>query len=285
MNMANNPPPPAPTPQRQATAAEEFVRSLMERYAQYHEHKENMAYGGFTVFAGAVVAALVTTAWPPDWGLYTPTLAPGAALALFVVTFVYLRYQLHRRRWAALRVAGCEHVLAKWSRNGPTSRDLERIAGGDAEIPGANRVVGCLWCLLGWVCPPVAEVLAIKRRDDADTANYPRALVEKWRTIVKTDAVMHEWIIFSTTWVLGVALFVRSWSCPCKIDLIQKHFAALICVSMAALTSMCVVILLRCTAGPIRFNVRGFRFKGASGPVVLWVVCFLAIVVAIKLLW
>jgi hypothetical protein len=279
---ANNP---RLSPERQ-TSAEEFVRSLMERYVQYHEHKENMAYGGFTVFAGAVVAALVTDAWPPNWGLYTPTLAPGAALALFVVTFVYLRFQLHRRRWAALRIAGCEHVLAEWIQRRPTSDDLnQQLPGVAAENRSAKRVVGCLWCLLGWVWPPVAEVLAIERTDNTGRTIYPQVLAAKWRETGKTDAVRHEWIIFGTTWVLGVALLLRSCLCPCKIDLIQKHVAALICVSMAALLSMCIMILLRCTAGPIEFNVHGFEFKGASGPVVLWVVCFLAIVTAIKLLW
>jgi len=45
------------------------------------------------------------------------------------------------------------------------------------------------------------------------------------------------------------------------------------------------VVFLRQTDGPIEFNGLGFEFKGASGQVAMWVVCFLAIAGAIKFLW
>jgi hypothetical protein len=35
----------------------------------------------------------------------------------------------------------------------------------------------------------------------------------------------------------------------------------------------------------IEFEAAGFKFRGASGPVVLWIFCYLAIVTSIKLLW
>jgi hypothetical protein len=98
-----------------------------------------------------------------------------------------------------------------------------------------------------------------------------------WVVLLGTSA----WGIFAGSFLAYHSLQPNSW----LLDLIQKHFAALMCVPMAALMSMCVVILLRYTAGPIEFSVPGFEFKGASGQVVLWVVCFLAIVTAIKLLW
>jgi hypothetical protein len=44
-------------------------------------------------------------------------------------------------------------------------------------------------------------------------------------------------------------------------------------------------MFLEQTSGPIEFEGLGFKFKGASGPVVLWVFCFLAIAGAIKLVW
>lgn len=97
------------------------------------------------------------------------------------------------------------------------------------------------------------------------------------------------WVVLvgTTAWGLfaGVFLGYLSWQ-PNSwlIALIQNHFAVIL-VPMAALMSMCVVILLRYSAGPIEFKVPGFEFKGASGQVVLWVVCFLAIVTALKLLW
>jgi hypothetical protein len=46
-----------------------------------------------------------------------------------------------------------------------------------------------------------------------------------------------------------------------------------------------LVVFLRQTEGPFEFKGLGFEFNAASGQVAMWVVCFLAIVGAIKLLW
>jgi hypothetical protein len=37
--------------------------------------------------------------------------------------------------------------------------------------------------------------------------------------------------------------------------------------------------------GPIEFEAFGFKLRGASGPIVLWVFCFLSIAAAFQLLW
>jgi len=54
---------------------------------------------------------------------------------------------------------------------------------------------------------------------------------------------------------------------------------------MSALGALCIVLLLRLSSGPLEFKAIGFEFRGASGQVVLWVVCFLAMVASVKLLW
>ena len=66
---------------------------------------------------------------------------------------------------------------------------------------------------------------------------------------------------------------------------IQQNFAATVVMAFAALVALFVVLLLQYSAGHIEFEVPGFKFRGASGPVVLWVLCFLAITAAIKFLW
>jgi hypothetical protein len=53
----------------------------------------------------------------------------------------------------------------------------------------------------------------------------------------------------------------------------------------AAVFSLLLVSVLRQTAGPIEFKGLGFEFKGSSGQIVLWLVCFLGIAAAIKMLW
>jgi hypothetical protein len=72
---------------------------------------------------------------------------------------------------------------------------------------------------------------------------------------------------------------------PDLYQIMLKHFAATVGLPSAALASLCLVMFLEQTSGPIEFEGLGLKFKGASGPVVLWAFCFLAIVGAIKLVW
>ncbi len=63
------------------------------------------------------------------------------------------------------------------------------------------------------------------------------------------------------------------------------HFAATIGLPLSAVGAFVVCTLLRTAEGKIRFSAPGFKFEGASGPIVMWVFCFLAIAAAIRLLW
>jgi hypothetical protein len=72
---------------------------------------------------------------------------------------------------------------------------------------------------------------------------------------------------------------------PWMMDLFQGHTAAVLGLPAAALASLAIVLFLEAKSGRIEFEGFGFKFRGASGEVILWVICFLAIVAAIKLLW
>ena len=67
--------------------------------------------------------------------------------------------------------------------------------------------------------------------------------------------------------------------------LIREHVRAIVGLPMAAASAFCVVVTLEATSGKIEFKVLGFEFKGASGPVVLWVLCFLVFVLSLRVLW
>ena len=69
------------------------------------------------------------------------------------------------------------------------------------------------------------------------------------------------------------------------IRLVSEHWPALIGTPLSAITAFCVVSLLRVANGPIEFEALGFKFRGASGPVVLWVFCFLAVTCSLFFLW
>jgi len=63
------------------------------------------------------------------------------------------------------------------------------------------------------------------------------------------------------------------------------HFSAMVGLPMAAALAFIIVLLLPASYGRIEFKVAGMTFTGASGPVVLWLLCFLGIAPAIKLTW
>ena len=70
------------------------------------------------------------------------------------------------------------------------------------------------------------------------------------------------------------------------IQIIEKHYAATIGVPLSAITAFCIVHLLKAVStGPIEIEALGFKFRGAAGPVVLWIFCFLAVIFGVYLLW
>ncbi|MGZ7868287.1 hypothetical protein ACXR8U_21855 [Methylobacterium radiotolerans] len=68
-------------------------------------------------------------------------------------------------------------------------------------------------------------------------------------------------------------------------DLVVKNFAAIIGLPFAFLASFIVIALFRQGENPIEFKGFGFDFKGASGEIVLWLLCFSTISSAIKVMW
>ncbi len=69
------------------------------------------------------------------------------------------------------------------------------------------------------------------------------------------------------------------------IEMLKKHFATLVVLPFGAVFSLAIVVLLRITNGPFEFELLGLKLKGASGPVLFWVIAFMTFISAVKLLW
>ncbi|MDO9311465.1 MAG: hypothetical protein Q7T85_07180 [Nitrosomonas sp.] len=69
------------------------------------------------------------------------------------------------------------------------------------------------------------------------------------------------------------------------LQMLQQHPAATIGIGISAISAFFVVAVLELTGGAIQFEVLGFKFQGAAGQVVLWVLCFLSMVFAVWFLW
>ena len=89
--------------------------------------------------------------------------------------------------------------------------------------------------------------------------------------------------------VIGTAIFTAIYLAILvyrNFDIIvRKHFAATVGLPLGAIGAFCIVYIFEYSTGVIEFEGLGFKFKGASGPIILWLLCFLGIVMGIKLLW
>lgn len=97
------------------------------------------------------------------------------------------------------------------------------------------------------------------------------------------------------TWVLVVVMpvatalllsaFFTLMPYDVMLELTRRNFAAMVGLPVAAVFAVFLVVVLQQTSGPVKFEGLGFKFEGTSGQVVLWIMCFLAMTGAIKLLW
>ncbi len=95
--------------------------------------------------------------------------------------------------------------------------------------------------------------------------------------------------IMATTAILLFSVFGLTMSSPGNRERllaeIFAHAPASIGIPFCSIIAMFVVLMLRATQGPVEFEAIGLKFRGASGPIVMWVLCFLAMILAMKLLW
>jgi hypothetical protein len=68
-------------------------------------------------------------------------------------------------------------------------------------------------------------------------------------------------------------------------DIVKQHFPATVGLPLAAVGSFLLVTVLQISSGKIEFEAWGFKVRGASGPAILWVLCFLSIATGVRLLW
>lgn len=186
----------------QQARTREYVQAAHERFAAFRDNKETMAFAGLAVFLGAVATALVSRDWPPAFAQDRRWLIVGAFSVLWVFVAFYLRYQLRRRRWAALRVAGCDWLLAEWLPDSP------RAMRDEPGAPARRRKPGRLLLFVDLAWPLKGSVVAV----DPDLRVYPPEIERAWLLAAErsTDALLHERIIHLAGWAGYVAVVLRT---------------------------------------------------------------------------
>lgn len=177
-----------------------------------------------------------------------------------------------------------------------TSADMLLVTLGAWHFTGTTLVP--VWLPLAWG----ALVLVTKRGIGA----LQQSSMQVSRNIISnatgTDRQEPGLLRFRTTRVLVVgvvsaAVFLQLFVCAqllsraADVDtwllrLIKQRYAALIQVPALAALTFCAVCLLEVVSGErIEFEAFSVKFRGAAGPIVLWIFSFLAVAFATYMLW
>jgi hypothetical protein len=100
-----------------------------------------------------------------------------------------------------------------------------------------------------------------------------------------------KWLKFIVVWtiIVGIVLWWSGFLLTLKsgpwTEIYFQHFPVTMGIPSAMIGAFVVCTLFRTTEGQIRFGGLGFHFEGAAGPIVMWILCFLAQIVVIYSLW
>jgi len=187
--------------------AEKFVRHLWSSIDSYHNHKENLAHAALVVMEGLVVGVLTRKQWPPTWIPdleLTEWLCPQWAAfigfgILWLLLHIYMRWQLRKRRWAAIMSAGASRALSIWAMIHPAPGDLE-------PYPGPGQEGGQVWTILDHiVIVPKAPLPS-----DVEEKDYPTWFVAAVLKQKGTGAIEAEGIVTLGSYFLLLLVIART---------------------------------------------------------------------------
>ena len=110
----------------------------------------------------------------------------------------------------------------------------------------------------------------------------PLRKLATWGVVVGTAA----WTTFFFGFLIVSALMPGVVPDSWFLEMVRGHPSATLGIAISAVSAFCIVAVLNVLSrDPIVIRFIGFELQGAAGPVVLWVVCFLAMVAGTELLW
>ena len=103
-----------------------------------------------------------------------------------------------------------------------------------------------------------------------------------WGVVIGTAA----WVTFGFSLLIASALIPAAVPESWLLQTIREHPGGTMGVSVCAISAFSVVAVLDVLSrDPIEVRFFQFQLKGAAGPVILWVVSFLTLVLGTQLLW
>lgn len=67
--------------------------------------------------------------------------------------------------------------------------------------------------------------------------------------------------------------------------IVRSHPTTALGIPVAGCSSFVVITFFGAVAGPIKINLWGLQIEGAGGPVLLWILCLLALSLAARMTW
>lgn len=131
---------------------------------------------------------------------------------------------------------------------------------------------------------PIPLAPEIKPKGDDDlAAREAEETKQNLRTILTFGAVVC--VVLTGFVVLGRLVLYgardQTW-----LPIAKYNFLATIGLALAAVFALMLVLVMEKTSpGEIDVKMPGFEFRGPAGPIIMWVICFLAIAGAGRLCW
>ena len=174
-------------PDGHASRMTEYLVYRTNQLQSYHNHKETMAHAGFLVLLALLAGLLSQDTWPPAWVpkiiLSSKQLALTAVLLLACLIHVYIRWQLQRRRFAALFVKCALSTLRKWANSPPCGDQLKPYKG---ELWTVSNFHKFLDHIIPWKKARVPF--------DEGIENYPNDFANEFKNS-DTGAMFGEWLV------------------------------------------------------------------------------------------
>jgi hypothetical protein len=198
--------------------AKELLSLGMSRMESYHDHKETMAHAALLVQLAIAGGMLAMDPWPPTWvpalRLSSKTLATAMVLIIAFLVHVYMRWQLQRRRAAALYVGAILKVLLQWGYRVPTDEELRpwpRPPSCPSVKVGFGRVGQVLKALLGALLDSIITWKSHRVFTDEGLVDYPAGFVKELLK-AETGAMQAERLVTYGSLLLMVIVLVRGLS-------------------------------------------------------------------------
>ena len=169
---------------------ENYANILLSDISVYHNHKETMAHAAFLVEVALFGAIMTMTKWPPDWVpsicISEKTVTVAGIFIVWSTIHIFMRWQLRKRRDAAVRFAGIIRAIRKWIDEPPSTEDYKPYKSG---LSLREDKFNLLDFIIVW---PKAKIFS-----DVEVDGEPAGLVQGLREQenIGTGAVRAEYIL------------------------------------------------------------------------------------------